>query len=99
MRKIQDLAVHPAWYNTLTDNCTTGILARAMDPAPVRLNWHMVLTGYVPEYAYGKGLLDRSVSFATLRQDSLIIRPEGAKITADYSQVIRAGLPLYPRTP
>lgn len=99
VRKIQRLTVHPQWYNTLTDNCTTGILARAKDPAPARLNWHLVLSGYVPEYAYGQGLLDTAVSFATLQKDSLIVRPEGAKITDDYSQAIRDSLPLYPRAP
>ncbi len=97
VRKIQDLAVHPQWYNTLTDNCTTGILARAKDPAPVRLNRHLVLSGYVPEYAYSLGLLDTDVSFAALQKGSRIVRPAGAQIGADYSQAIRAGLPYYPR--
>jgi hypothetical protein len=96
MRKVQDLSEHPQWYNTLSDNCTTGILSRAQAPGRTRLNWRVILSGHVPEYAYQRGLLDSSVSFATLRQHSLIVRPEGAKITDSYSQDIRKGLPYYP---
>jgi hypothetical protein len=96
VKEIQKLSLHPQWYNTLTDNCTTGILARAETPGLKRLNWRLVLSGYAPEYAYDRGLLNDSVSFATLKADSLIVRPVGAEITETYSQDIRASLPLYP---
>jgi len=96
VRKIQELSVHPEWYNTFSDNCTTGILARAQAPDRTRFDWRIVLSGYVPEYAYGRGLLDTSVSFPTLRAHSLIIRPNNAAITADYSQDIRKNLLYYP---
>ncbi len=96
VRKIQELSTRPEWYNTFSDNCTTGILARAQVPDRTRFNWRIVLSGYVPEYAYGRGLLNTSVSFPTLRQHSLIIRPNNAAITADYSRDIRENLPYYP---
>jgi hypothetical protein len=99
VRQIQKLSAQPQWYNTLTDNCTTGILARAQAPGRARLNWRLVLSGYAPEYAYDHGLLNNSVSYATLKADSLIVRPEGAAITDHYSQDIRAGLALYPAPP
>jgi hypothetical protein len=99
VREIERLAVHPRWYNTLTNNCTTEILARAQDPEPARMKWHLVLSGFLPNYAYSRGLLDTSVPFAELREGSLIIRPAGAQITDDFSQAIRNSLRFYPRTP
>jgi hypothetical protein len=96
VKKIQELSEHPEWYNTLSDNCTTGILSRAQAPGRTRLNWRIVLSGYVPEYAYQRGLLDGSVSFPTLQDHSLIVRPDGAAITENYSRDIRAGLSYYP---
>ncbi len=96
VQKIKELSVHPEWYNTFSDNCTTGILARAAAPGHARLNWRVILSGYVPEYAYQRGLLNTGVSFKTLRQHSLIARPEGATIMGNYSQNIRSGLLYYP---
>jgi hypothetical protein len=96
MKKVQDLSEHPEWYNTLSDNCTTGILSRAQAPGHARLNWRVILSGHVPEYAYQRGLLDSSVSFPTLRERSLIVRPDDATITDSYSQDIRKSLPYYP---
>ena len=93
--KVAQLASRPEWYNTLTDNCTTGILARASAAsAMVRYNWRVLASGYAADYAYRLGLLDTNVPFAALRRKSLIVRPAGAMIDADYSQEIRKGLPL-----
>jgi hypothetical protein len=89
MRKVQELSAQPEWYNTLSDNCTTGILARAQAPGRARLNWRVVLSGYLPAYAYSQGLLDNSVSFETLKQRSLIVRPAGSMITGAFSEDIR----------
>jgi hypothetical protein len=96
VKKIQELSEHPRWYNTLTSNCTTGILARANAPGRMRFNWRVLLSGFAPEFAYQQGLLDTDVSFAELRQHSLIVRPENAVITDDYSAEIRSGLAFYP---
>ena len=89
MRKLDELAAKPEWYNTLTDNCTTGILARANVPNHIRFDWRVLLSGYAPSYAYQLGLLDSGKTYAELQRDSLIRRPPGAVIDADYSQQIR----------
>ena len=96
VNEIDKLSRHPQWYNTLTDNCTTGILKRAEAPGRVKYDWRVVLSGYAPEYAYDRGLLNNSMSFAELRQKSLIVRPAGAVITDSYSSDIRKNLPLSP---
>jgi hypothetical protein len=93
--KVNKLYRQPRWYNTLTDNCTTGILARAnAQTGVVRYNWRILLSGFAAEYAYMLGLLDTSMPFPELRRESLIIRPPGASIDADFSKEIRQGLPL-----
>jgi Domain of unknown function (DUF4105) len=94
VNQIDKLSKNPEWYNTLTDNCTTGILARAEAPQDIRYNWRIVLSGYAPEYAYEHGLLNTSQNFANLKQQSLIVRPSGATITNSYSRDIRKNLPL-----
>lgn len=93
--EVARLARRPEWYNTLTDNCTTGILARAnAESGLVRYNWRVLISGYAAEYASMLGLLNTDTSFAELRRESLIRRPPGAVIDAQFSQEIRKGLPL-----
>ncbi len=94
VNEIDKLSRRPEWYNTLTDNCTTGILKRAEAPGRAKYDWRVVLSGYAPEYAYERGLLNNSMGFAGLRQRSLIVWPVGAAITDDYSSDIRKNLPL-----
>jgi hypothetical protein len=87
--EVQRLATQPAWYNTITDNCTTGILARADAKAWFSFSWRILLSGYAAELAYQNGLLDRSQPFQTLKAQSLIRRPPGQAIGTDYSSQIR----------
>jgi hypothetical protein len=94
IRQVNHLADHPQWYNTLIDNCTTGILALAGAPPDTNYRLRVVLSGYVPQYAYEQGLLNKTTDFATLKKLSLIVRPAGAKIDDHYSKEIRDGLLL-----
>lgn len=100
---IHDIVHHPVWYNTLTDNCTTGILARAGARLRYRLDWRVILSGHTAAMAYDMNLLGpydpaRYPGFAALHAASRITRPPGAQIGPDYSAAIRAGLPV-PDTP
>jgi hypothetical protein len=95
MRDIDALREHPRFYNTLTTNCTTMILAHATaNPGHVPLSWKILLSGYAPEYVYDMGRLDRSMPFEELKRRSHI-NPvaQAADQAADFSQRIRAGLP------
>ena len=88
------LAVTPAFYNTITSNCTTIVyrMARQIDPG---LPWdiRLLLTGYLPEYLYKVGALDRSVPIAELRQRGRITeRARNSKPGDDFSRVIRVGI-------
>jgi hypothetical protein len=63
-----DLASRPRWYNTLTGNCTTLVfgMLRVIHPS-LPLDYRVLLSGYLPNYAYDLGAIDTSMPFEGLR--------------------------------
>ena len=98
VREINHLVAQPAFYNTLTTNCTTNVLFHARASGGIaRYNWKILFSGYAPAYAYEIGRLDTSLAFAELKQRSHInAGAQAAGDAADFSQRIRAGLPRPP---
>jgi hypothetical protein len=98
VREINQLVEQPAFYNTLTTNCTTNILFHIRASGGIaRYNWKILLSGYAPAYAYEAGGLDTSLSFADLKQRSHInASAQAAGDAPDFSQRIRVGLPRPP---
>jgi hypothetical protein len=87
------LARQPQWYNSLTSNCTTAVVTiiKALGDA-VPFDWRLYINGYIPEYAYARGLLDAGIPMAALRQQSHIAeRAKAVGISADFSKAIRQG--------
>ena len=95
MRDINELRERPRFYNTLTTNCTTMILAHAaVNPGSLPYSWKVLLSGYAPEYAYDSGRLDRSLPFEALQRRAHINAvAQAADQAPDFSRRIRAGLP------
>lgn len=95
IRGINELAQRPAWYNTLTDNCTTGVLLHTKAyPHRARYNWKILLSGYTAQYAYEIGGLDTNLPFADLRERGYVNeRARTAGESDDFSQMIREGMP------
>ncbi len=95
VREINSLYERPQFYNTLTTNCTTGVLPHTrVNPGSPPYSWKVLLSGYAPQYAYELGRLDTSLPFAELRQRSRVNdRAHGADQDPDFSRRIRAGLP------
>ena len=95
MRKIDELAERPEFYNTGTTNCTTNIVTHVQAfNAQFPFNWKMLLSGYFPEFIYERGALDQELSFPALRARSLINeRARAADGRSDFSRLIREGLP------
>ncbi|WP_439271728.1 Lnb N-terminal periplasmic domain-containing protein [Pseudochrobactrum sp. HB0163] len=52
------LSKTPAFYNTLTANCTTVVfdMARMLDPS-IAMDYRVLLSGYLPEYMFEKQLI------------------------------------------
>lgn len=84
-----DLAAHPAFYQTATSNCTTVIydLARLVEPG-VPFDRRILLSGYLPDYLYEHGLIPRDRPLAEVRRAAVIVPQRGA--AAPYSDAIRA---------
>jgi hypothetical protein len=96
--KINQLKERPEFYNTLTTNCTTDVwsLVRALT-GRLPLDWRVLLSGHLPEYAYELGSLDATMPFAELKAVSLINdKAHAADGAPDFSARIRAGLPRPP---
>lgn len=91
------LEAQPAFYNTLTSNCTTIIyrLARRIAPG-LPLDWRLLLTGHAAAYAFDHGALVPGYPYAQLREAGRITARarawQGAR--ADFPQAIRVDLPV-----
>ena len=103
--QINALAAKPAFYNSLTTNCTTNIwLHGQVNPQYVPFSWKILASGHVPEYLHEQGrLAGEEWPFAELQRHAFANgRAQAAGISADFSRVIRdAGAPtrIAPRAP
>jgi len=95
VEEANDIAARPRFYDTLTTNCTTVLLqlARRLGRA-LPFDWRIMLTGYLPDYGYDQGLLDRDLPLAELRERGRIReRALAADAGGDFSRLIREGVP------
>ncbi len=93
--EINDIARHPRFYNTLTSNCTTLVfqMVRVIHPG-LPIDPRILLSGYLPNYAYDLGAIDTSMSFEKLRALSRIHeRAVRADDDPGFSARIREGIP------
>jgi hypothetical protein len=89
---INALAERPAWYNALTDNCTTSIQrhARHLNPGGSPFDWRMLENGRLPELLYERGRLDTSLPFEELaRRAHIDARAKAADQDPGFSARIR----------
>ena len=98
MKAMNELRDRPRFYNTLTTNCTTGVLLHTrVNPETPPMSWKVLLSGYVPDYAYELGRLDTTRPFPELERISRVNdRAHAAGRDPAFSQRIRTGLPIPP---
>jgi hypothetical protein len=91
VRAMNDMREHPRFYNTLTTNCTTTALVHShVNPDSAPFSWKLLLSGYVPQYAYELGKLDRALPFAELERRVWVnARAHAADQDPAFSQRIR----------
>ncbi len=95
IRQINSMKEHPEWYNTLTSNCTVDVIKLIRDAGgTATYNWKVLLSGYMPLYAYERGALDTSIPYEALRKASYV-NPRARSLGDDpeFSRKLREGLP------
>lgn len=93
LNKMNDLNVHPEWYNTLFSNCTSSIAKHINKLSPGRISmfsWQLWLTASADELALKHGLLDTDLSIEKARE-KFFITDISQKIgdVDNYSKLIR----------
>ena len=92
------LLITPRFYNTITVNCTTLVyhmMQRIVGYLP--LNYRLLFSGYLPEYVYRVGGLDRRFSLQELRSRGRITeRAISADRSESFSADIRRGIAAPP---
>jgi len=101
LKTVNRLAEQPKWYNALRYNCTTTIRMHASDAiAGIPLDWRWLANGYLDELLYEKGIVNRDVPFAELKQRSYInAKAQAVGAGGDFSGMIRQNLPPRPPPP
>lgn len=88
-----DLRETPQWYNALTDNCTTTLIAHARHTATpgARFDWRWILNGHLHEVMHERGTIDSTVPLEVLRERCFINdRAKACVDDAQFSCAIRA---------
>ncbi|MEW9572417.1 DUF4105 domain-containing protein [Rhodanobacter sp. Si-c] len=91
VRTANRLATAPAFYNTITSNCTTVVyrMARHLDPG-LPLDARLLFTGYLPGYLYKIGALDHRRTLAEWSAHARITgRARASRPGEDFSRAIR----------
>jgi hypothetical protein len=74
LNRVNGLAKQPEFYDTITNNCTTNIVAHInrIRPNRVMTDVRVLLPGYSDELAYDQGLIARQGSFLETKQRAYI---------------------------
>ena len=90
-----DLARTPRFYHSLMTNCTTTIFALIKSLGiSLPMDWRLIVNGYLPDYAYEIGVLDRRQTLAEIRALARISARARNATPDDYSSAIRVGMPV-----
>lgn len=95
VRTANELADAPRFYHTVTANCTTLVysMVRAIVPG-LPMDYRILLSGYLPEYLYEQGGLDRGQPLAALREQAFIGAPaRPGPDPVEFSRAIRHAAP------
>ena len=70
LQRADGLREHPEFYNTLTNNCTSNVIAHVNHVAPHRISSGIktILPGYSDEVAYKLGLIDTDLDLEHARE-------------------------------
>jgi Domain of unknown function (DUF4105) len=95
---IEDLRLHPHWYNALTENCTSSVtsyLVKSHVGGLSRWDWRLLLNGLGDQMLYDDGdLATGGLPFKALSEQALINdQAKGLRDDPDFSRDVRLGRP------
>lgn len=95
VKRINELADKPEFYNLLSNSCTINIIRYANKAGREgRINFRHFLNGLIDGYLYANGWLDTDLPFEELRRQSFInAAAEAAGNSPYFSHLIRVSLP------
>lgn len=95
VQQAQQLDRRADFYNTLTSNCTSIVYELASQLKPgLPVDWRLLLSGHLAEYAYDQHGLLPGYDLATLQKvGHITARARAAEQSADFSTRIRTGMP------
>lgn len=91
LRMSNDLIHYPDFYNTLTDNCLTGLMAQSyyFQTRSNRFDYRILLPGYSDGLAHEHGMINLQGDLNSIRQQA-IVAPNNFNIQAvNFSQLLR----------
>jgi hypothetical protein len=98
LNRINELADQPEFYNLLSNNCTVNIVRSANAAGrDSRFDIRYLLNGLIDRYLYEVGVVNTTLPFEELRRRSRVNEAaQSAENAPDFSERIRASLPLRP---
>jgi hypothetical protein len=94
VKSINGLVKQPAWYNAVTDNCTTAIRSHISPYTHGKMSWKVLANGFLDSLLYERKAVDTSIPFEKLKELSNIDeRAKSAGNSPDFSALIRVGVP------
>lgn len=93
LRNVDSLHRQPELYNSILDNCMTGLLAQSkyFDKKPIWMDKRILLPGNSDEVAYELDFIDTTRSFSELREIAKIDPALMELEATDFSEQIRLG--------
>jgi hypothetical protein len=92
LERVNQLARQPEFYHTLTNNCTTNLVAHVnkIRPGRVAYGWQLLFNGHSGRLAYDLGLLDTNQPFEQTQQLAWANqRIRQARTSGNFSEEIR----------
>jgi hypothetical protein len=90
-----ELAERPAFYNSLTTNCTTAVVKLIRTAGgTLPFDWRLIVNGYLPGYLYDHGAVVTTIPLSELMALARIDeRARAADQSPEFSRLIRVGVP------
>ena len=90
---MNELSIHPAWYNSIFANCTSSIAGHVNKLWPGMLtsfDWQVVLTSHADKMALDSGLIDTKLTIDQARKKFYITDiSQKTGYAENYSTLIR----------